>query len=71
MTKRGWDGKTYDRIGTPQLEWGKVVLDRLELRGERDDSWMLAAARVVSTELLPERLPARAGDRAGRLRLDD
>ena len=33
MTKRGWDGKTYDRIGTPQLEWGKVVLDRLELRG--------------------------------------
>ena len=34
MTKRAWDGKTYDRIGTPQAEWGKVVLDRMQLRGD-------------------------------------
>lgn len=56
MTKRGWDGKTYDRIGTPQLEWGKVVLDRLELRG--DETIVDAgcgSGRV--TELLLERLP--------------
>jgi len=56
MTKRGWDGKTYDRIGTPQLEWGKVVLDRLDLRG--DETIVDAgcgSGRV--TELLLERLP--------------
>ena len=56
MTKRGWDGKTYDRIGTPQLEWGKVVLDRLELRGNETilDAGC-GSGRV--TELLLERLP--------------
>lgn len=56
MTKRAWDGKTYDRIGTPQLEWGKVVLDRLELRG--DETIVDAgcgSGRV--TERLLERLP--------------
>ena len=56
MTKRAWDGKTYDRIGTPQLEWGKVVLDRMQLRG--DETIVDAgcgSGRV--TELLLERLP--------------
>jgi trans-aconitate 2-methyltransferase len=56
MTKRAWDGKTYDRIGTPQAEWGKVVLDRMQLRG--DETIVDAgcgSGRV--TELLLERLP--------------
>ena len=56
MTKRAWDGKTYDRIGTPQLEWGRVVLDRMDLRG--DETIIDAgcgSGRV--TELLLERLP--------------
>ena len=25
---RSWDGRTYDRIGTPQAEWGRAVVDR-------------------------------------------
>jgi len=56
MTKRAWDGKTYDRIGTPQAEWGKAVLDRMQLRG--DETVVDAgcgSGRV--TELLLERLP--------------
>lgn len=56
MTKRAWDGKTYDRIGTPQAEWGKAVLDRMALRG--DETVIDAgcgSGRV--TELLLERLP--------------
>jgi trans-aconitate 2-methyltransferase len=30
---RDWDAATYDRVSTPQLEWAKPVLERLELRG--------------------------------------
>ncbi|MGI9116066.1 MAG: class I SAM-dependent methyltransferase [Gaiellales bacterium] len=56
MTRRSWDGRTYDRVGTPQAEWGRAVLDRLELRG---DETVLDAGcgsgRV--TEMLLERLP--------------
>jgi trans-aconitate 2-methyltransferase len=56
MTQRPWDGKTYDRIGTPQAEWGRAVLDRMALRG--DETVIDAgcgSGRV--TELLLERLP--------------
>jgi trans-aconitate 2-methyltransferase len=56
MTSRSWDGRTYDRIGTPQAEWGRVVLDRLPLAG--DETVVDAgcgSGRV--TELLLERLP--------------
>jgi len=57
MTGRAWDGRTYDRVGTPQAEWGRAVLDRLPLAG---DETVLDAGcgsgRV--TELLLERLPA-------------
>lgn len=56
MTRRSWDGTTYDRVGLPQLEWGKVVLERLPLRG--DETVVDAgcgSGRV--TELLLERLP--------------
>ena len=53
---RSWDGRTYDRVGTPQAEWGRAVLGRLPLRG---DETVLDAGcgsgRV--TEMLLERLP--------------
>ncbi|MGA0122077.1 MAG: class I SAM-dependent methyltransferase [Gaiellales bacterium] len=53
---RSWDGRTYDRVGTPQAEWGRAVLERLDLVG---DETVLDAGcgsgRV--TEMLLERLP--------------
>jgi trans-aconitate 2-methyltransferase len=29
-----WDAETYDAISDPQLEWGKEVLERLDLAGD-------------------------------------
>ncbi len=29
-----WDATTYDRVSSPQLDWGLEVLERLELRGD-------------------------------------
>jgi len=53
---RDWDAATYDRVSTPQLEWARPVLDRLDLTG---DETVLDAGcgsgRV--TELLIERVP--------------
>jgi trans-aconitate 2-methyltransferase len=31
---REWDAETYDAVSDPQFEWGKEVLERLELRGD-------------------------------------
>lgn len=56
MTSRPWDGGAYDRVGLPQAEWGRVVLERLPLRG--DETVVDAgcgSGRV--TEMLLERLP--------------
>ena len=51
-----WDAATYDRVAEVQEEWGREVLDRLDLRG---DETVLDAGcgsgRV--TKLLLERLP--------------
>ncbi|MGH2951982.1 MAG: class I SAM-dependent methyltransferase [Solirubrobacterales bacterium] len=51
-----WDAATYDRVADPQEQWGREVLERLELRG---DETVLDAGcgsgRV--TRLLAERLP--------------
>jgi len=56
MTRHAWDGRVYDRIGTPQAAWGRAVLERLPLVG---DETVLDAGcgsgRV--TEMLLERLP--------------
>ncbi|MET0615489.1 MAG: methyltransferase domain-containing protein [Thermoleophilaceae bacterium] len=53
---RTWDAAAYDRLSAPQLEWAKVVLERLPLRG---DETVLDAGcgsgRV--TQLLLDRLP--------------
>ena len=29
-----WDAETYDRVSDPQLDWGREVIDRLDLRGD-------------------------------------
>jgi trans-aconitate 2-methyltransferase len=53
---RDWDASTYDRVADPQEEWGREVIERLELAG---DETVLDAGcgsgRV--TRLLVERLP--------------
>ena len=56
MSPMEWDARTYDRVAGPQEEWGRAVLERLELAG---DETVLDAGcgsgRV--TALLLERLP--------------
>lgn len=53
---RDWDAATYDRVSGPQVEWARVVLERLPLRG---DETVLDAGcgsgRV--TRMLLDRLP--------------
>lgn len=57
MPVREWDASSYDRVSAPQQQWGALVLQRLQLRG---DELALDAGcgsgRV--TEMLSERLPA-------------
>ncbi len=51
-----WDATTYDRVSSPQLDWGREVLERLDLRG--DESVLDAGCgtgRVTSALL--DRLP--------------
>jgi trans-aconitate 2-methyltransferase len=51
-----WDATTYHRIATPQLTWGRKVLDRLALRGnETAIDAGCGCGRL--TALLVERLP--------------
>ena len=53
---RDWDAATYDRVSTPQQEWARAVVDRLELRG---DETVLDAGCGTGrvTAMLLERLP--------------
>jgi trans-aconitate 2-methyltransferase len=53
---RDWDAKTYERVGTPQFEWGREVAARLELRGDETVCDAGAGTGRV-TRLLAERLP--------------
>lgn len=56
-TTRDWDAKTYQRVGTPQEEMARVVLDRLGLEGgETVLDAGCGAGRT--TALLIERVPA-------------
>ncbi len=56
MSEIRWDAQTYDRVSDPQVRWGVVVLDRLELRG---DEVVLDAGCGSGrlTEMLVQRLP--------------
>lgn len=57
MPVRDWDAEAYDRISTPQQEWGADVLARMPLKG---DELVLDAGCGTGrvTEMLLERLPA-------------
>jgi trans-aconitate 2-methyltransferase len=53
---REWDAVAYERLSAPQTEWGRVVVDRLELSGnERVLDAGCGTGRVTS--MLLERLP--------------
>jgi trans-aconitate 2-methyltransferase len=53
---RDWDASTYDRVAHPQEEWGREVIDRLELTGtEAVLDAGCGSGRV--TKLLLDRLP--------------
>ena len=56
MGPRDWDAATYDRLAAPMTAWGRIVVDRLDLRGdERVLDAGCGTGRV--TELLRTRLP--------------
>lgn len=57
MRARDWDAESYDRISTPQQQWGADVLARMPLKG---DELVLDAGCGTGrvTEMLLERLPA-------------
>ena len=56
MSPRDWDAATYDRLAAPMTRWGRIVVDRLELRG---DERVLDAGCGTGkvTAMLRERLP--------------
>ena len=56
MSVRDWDARTYERVSSPQLEWGLEVLDRLELRGDERVLDAGCGSGRVTAKLL-ERLP--------------
>lgn len=53
---REWNAEAYDRLADPQREWGRTVMDRLELRGDETVLDAGCGAGGLTAELL-ERLP--------------
>ncbi len=53
---RDWDAETYDAVSDPQFEWGKEVLERLDLQGDEAVLDAGCGSGRVTAELL-ERLP--------------
>jgi len=51
-----WDATTYDRVSSPQLDWGLEVLERLDLRGDETVLDAGCGTGRVTGELL-DRLP--------------
>jgi trans-aconitate 2-methyltransferase len=51
-----WDGASYDRVSTPQANWGKAVVGRLELYGDETVLDAGCGSGRVTEELLA-RLP--------------
>jgi trans-aconitate 2-methyltransferase len=51
-----WDGASYDRVSTPQANWGKAVVSRLELYGDETVLDAGCGSGRVTEELL-SRLP--------------
>ncbi|ADB51850.1 class I SAM-dependent methyltransferase [Conexibacter woesei] len=57
MTPRDWNAASYHQVSTPHQDWGRAVLDRLELRGE-ETVLDLGCGTGRITRALLERLPA-------------
>ena len=56
MSPRDWDAATYDRLASPMTRWGRVVVDRLELRGDErvmDAGCGTGKVTAMLRELLP------------------
>jgi trans-aconitate 2-methyltransferase len=53
---RDWDATTYDRVADPQAEWGREVLERLDLEGDETVLDVGCGSGRV-TRLLLDRLP--------------
>ncbi|MGI8594393.1 MAG: class I SAM-dependent methyltransferase [Solirubrobacteraceae bacterium] len=51
-----WDATTYDRVSSPQLDWGLEVLERLDLHGDETVLDAGCGTGRVTSELL-DRLP--------------
>lgn len=51
-----WDGASYDRVSNPQAQWGRAVLERLELEGDETVLDAGCGSGRVTEELLA-RLP--------------
>ena len=51
-----WDGASYDKVSSPQAQWGQVVLERLELEGNETVLDAGCGTGRVTQELLA-RLP--------------
>ncbi|HMK30406.1 MAG TPA: methyltransferase domain-containing protein [Terriglobales bacterium] len=56
MNSAEWNAELYRRISNPQFEWGKRVVDRLELRGDEHVMDAGCGSGRLTAELL-ERLP--------------
>ncbi len=54
--EREWNAEAYDRLADPQREWGRTVLERLELRGDETVLDAGCGAGGLTAELL-ERVP--------------
>src|ERR671922_1715200 len=57
---RDWDATTYDRVADPQAEWGREVLERLDLGGDEAVLDVGCGSGRV-TKLLLDRLPRGRG----------
>ena len=66
-----WDGRTYDRISTPQQEWAQKVMERLPLNGdEKPYPFLQTPVNEIAGAVSPDgRWIAFSSDETGRYEL--